>query len=64
MAKEHIPAGTEVPEGIYRCNACANEYETQGEKDRLPSCSVCDSISWKAYRLSGGSVPGEAKKNG
>ena len=51
MAKEHIAAGTVVAPGLYRCNACANEHECQEEGEKLPQCRVCDSISWKTYRL-------------
>jgi hypothetical protein len=51
MVKEHIPAGKEVAPGIYRCNACANQYECTEEGQKLPSCPVCDSISWRAQRL-------------
>jgi hypothetical protein len=51
MAKEHIGAGTQVAPGIYKCNACANEYDCQEEGEKLPQCCVCDSISWRAYRL-------------
>jgi Zn finger protein HypA/HybF involved in hydrogenase expression len=51
MAKEHIAAGSKVVPGIYRCNACANQYECTLEEQELPMCPVCDSISWRAYRL-------------
>jgi len=51
MAKEHIAAGTVVAPGVYHCNACANEHECQEEGEKLPQCRVCDSISWKTYRL-------------
>jgi len=54
MAKEHIAAGTEVKAGTYRCNACANKHECKEEREQLPRCEVCDSISWRTYRLSGG----------
>jgi len=63
MAKEHIPAGTEVVRGTYRCNACANEYEATDEKEKLPMCSVCDSISWRLYRLAESSEKPKAKRN-
>jgi hypothetical protein len=51
MPKEHIAAGAKVHAGIYRCNACANEHECKEEGEKLPQCSVCDSISWRTYRL-------------
>lgn len=51
MEKEHIPAGTEVLPGVYRCNACANEHESREEGEKLPRCEVCDSISWRPLRL-------------
>lgn len=51
MNKEHIAAGTEVRPGIYKCNACANQHEVRETSEKLPSCSVCDSISWKAARM-------------
>lgn len=51
MAKEHIPAGSEVVPGIYRSNACANRYECTLEEQELPMYQVCDSISWRAFKL-------------
>jgi hypothetical protein len=51
VMKEHIPTGTEVIPGVYRCNACANEHEIQEEGEKLPICCACDSISWRTYRL-------------
>jgi hypothetical protein len=51
MTKEHIGAGTEVQAGTYRCNACANEHVCSEDGDKLPLCCICDSASWKAYRL-------------
>jgi hypothetical protein len=51
MANEHIAAGSKVRPGIYRCNACANQYECTLEVDELPMCPVCDSISWRAHNL-------------
>lgn len=51
MVQEHIGAGTRVAPGKYRCNACANEVELNEEGDKLPQCRVCDSISWRTYRL-------------
>jgi hypothetical protein len=51
MPKEHIAAGTEVKPGVYRCNACANEHECCQDGEKLPLCQVCDSASWKTYRL-------------
>jgi hypothetical protein len=62
MLKEHIAAGTEVPPGTYRCNACANEHECKEEGEKVPQCCVCDSISWRTYRLKnkpGAKQPGE-----
>ena len=53
MAKAHIAAGTKVDPGIYRCNACANKYECRDEDEKLPRCEVCDSISWRTFRLTG-----------
>ncbi|GEM_PF-3368979 len=47
MTKEKIIAGSEVQPGKYRCNACANEYECREEGEKLPMCSVCDSVSWR-----------------
>jgi hypothetical protein len=47
-----ILAGTKVARGIYKCNACANEYESKEEEEVLPICSACDSISWRNLRLS------------
>jgi hypothetical protein len=51
MVKEHIPAGTKVVPGVYRCNACANRYECRLEEEELPMCPVCDSISWRLQQL-------------
>lgn len=51
MAKEHIAAGTKVRPGVYRCNACANQYECTLAENELPMCPVCDSISWRAHKL-------------
>jgi hypothetical protein len=51
MPKENIAAGTSVPPGIYQCNACANEFECTEEGEKVPQCCVCDSISWRTYRL-------------
>ena len=51
MAKEHIPAGSKVAAGIYRCNACANQYECTLEGEELPMCPVCDSVSWRTQQL-------------
>lgn len=51
MAKEHIPAGTEVKQGTYQCNACANEYECTIDGEKLPMCCVCDSMSWRSRQL-------------
>ena len=51
MVKEHIPAGRKVVPGVYRCNACANQYECTSEEDELPMCPVCDSVSWRAFKL-------------
>lgn len=51
MAREHIEAGTEVKAGVYRCNACANQHECCREREKLPRCQVCDSISWRTLRL-------------
>jgi len=51
MVKEHIGTGTQVPPGVYRCNACANEIECREEGERLPFCSACESSSWRTGRL-------------
>jgi len=51
MVKEHIGTGTQVPPGIYRCNACANEIECREEGEMLPLCSACESSSWRPFRL-------------
>jgi len=55
MGKEHIPTGSKVDPGIYRCNACANKYECTFEGDELPMCPVCDSISWRTQQIAKGS---------
>jgi len=47
MTKEKIIAGSEVQPGVYRCNSCANEHECREDGEKLPMCSVCDSISWR-----------------
>lgn len=59
MAKEHVPSGTPVKPGVYKCNACANEHECCEEGEVLPLCSVCDSASWKTFRLT---QPGDGPK--
>jgi len=59
MANEHIPAGTKVAPGVYRCNACANQYECTLEEQELPMCPVCDSISWRTFKL----TPDAVRKN-
>lgn len=51
MKKEHVQAGTEVVKGVYQCNACANEHEVKDDESKLPPCSVCDSISWRVFRV-------------
>jgi hypothetical protein len=51
MAKEHIPAGSKVVPGIYRCNACANQLECTSQEEELPMCPVCDSISWRTQQI-------------
>lgn len=51
MTKEHIPAGSKVVPGVYRCNACANQYECSLEGEELPMCSVCDSVSWRTQQI-------------
>ncbi len=51
MAREHIPAGTEVRQGIYQCNACANEFECTMDGEKLPMCCVCDSTSWRPRQV-------------
>jgi hypothetical protein len=47
-----VLAGTKTALGIYKCNACANEYESKEEGKVLPACSACDSISWRYCRSS------------
>ncbi len=49
--KENVLAGNEALAGVYRCNACANEYEHQKDGERLPCCTVCDSASWSIHCL-------------
>ena len=51
MVKEHIPAGSLVDPGLYRCNACANQYECTMEGEALPMCPVCDSVSWRTQQI-------------
>jgi hypothetical protein len=51
MAKEHIAAGSKVAPGTFRCNASANHYECTGEENELPMCPVCDSVSWRTFKL-------------
>ena len=52
MAKEHIPAGSEVRPGTYQCNACANEFVCTEDGEKLPMCCVCDSMSWRSRQRS------------
>lgn len=49
---EKVLAGAEAKAGLYRCSACANEYEHQSDGKKLPLCQVCDSASWKIRQLS------------
>ena len=51
--REKVLAGTEAKAGLYRCNACANEYEHPSDGKKLPLCPVCDSASWRIRQLSG-----------
>jgi len=51
MKKEHIATGTTVQAGTYRCNACANEHVCKEDGEKLPLCCVCDSASWRPYRV-------------
>ena len=59
MTREHVGAGTEVRAGTYRCNACANEHVCNEDGEKLPLCCVCDSASWRPYRV--GEKPQEKK---
>ncbi|MHC1729517.1 MAG: hypothetical protein AB9866_26525 [Syntrophobacteraceae bacterium] len=52
--KEKVLAGNEADAGVYRCNACANEYEHQVDGQKLPLCNVCDSASWSIRSLAKG----------
>lgn len=54
MPKEHIPAGSRVNPGTYRCNACANSFECTEEGQELPICQACSSISWRTHQLKPG----------
>lgn len=64
MAKEHIPAGSEVPPGTYQCNACANEVVCTEDGEKLPMCCVCDSMSWRCRQVSNSSPrPASEKKS-
>ena len=51
MAQQKLAAGTEAPEGIYRCNACAKQIDLI-EKEKLPQCSACGGFSWRTTNLS------------
>ena len=53
MSQQRLTTGTEVPRGVYRCNACAKQVELQEEKCKLPQCSACGSFSWRTTRLVG-----------
>ena len=50
MAQQKLAAGTEAPEGIYRCNACAKQIDLT-EKGKLPQCSACGGFSWRTTNL-------------
>jgi len=60
MSGEKVIAGTEVAPGVYRCNACANHLETKEDKEKLPACSICDSVSWRVYRFASKPKDGQA----
>jgi hypothetical protein len=51
MSRERLTTGTEVPPGIYRCNACAKQIDCHDEECKLPQCSACGSFSWRTTRL-------------
>lgn len=51
MARERLTAGTDVPRGIYRCNACAKQFDLEEEQGKLPQCSACGGFSWRTMRL-------------
>ena len=51
MKQQKLAAGTEAPEGIYRCNACAKQIDLT-EREKLPQCSACGGFSWRTTNLS------------
>jgi hypothetical protein len=51
MSQERLTTGTEVPSGIYRCNACAKQIDCREDECKLPQCSACGSFSWRTTRL-------------
>jgi hypothetical protein len=50
MSRERLTTGTEVPPGIYRCNACAKQIDCKDDECKLPQCN-CGSFSWRTTRL-------------
>lgn len=53
MVEKRLATGTEVPPGVYRCNACAKQFEVRENEDKLPQCSACGGFSWRTLRLPG-----------
>ncbi len=47
MKKDHIPAGSDVSAGTYKCNNCGKEIKVSSVTS-LPPCAVCDGADWKA----------------
>ena len=53
MSQQRLTTGTEVPRGIYRCNACAKQVDLHEEQAKLPQCTACGGFSWRTMRLVG-----------
>lgn len=50
MTPEKFTTGSEVPCGVYRCNACAKQIDLQEDKTKLPQCSACGGFAWRTMR--------------
>ena len=47
MSGNRLTTGSEVPCGVYRCNACAKEIDLHEDTTKLPQCSACGGFSWR-----------------
>ncbi|MEG6549578.1 hypothetical protein V6C53_04980 [Desulfocurvibacter africanus] len=57
MKKNHVPSGSDISAGTYRCNNCGKEIQI-GSKTSLPPCARCHGSSWSVVK-----GVGDAKKD-